>query len=90
MKPATFFLGRVGRTIGQSFWLEAGKGFCVALTVCAAATCALGGDASKERVRAHKKWNGVQLNGSVYHVRTRNFEKPWPFGQALGPGDDSD
>ena len=30
--------------------------------------------------------NRVKIGVAVYDLRTRNFEKPWPFGAAAGPG----
>jgi hypothetical protein len=61
--------------------------YLIAFGAIAASACA--GDVSKGHVRARKKWNGVTIGRSVYDARTRDFEKPWPFGQAAGPGGNS-
>ncbi|MBV8216781.1 MAG: hypothetical protein JOZ08_26485 [Verrucomicrobia bacterium] len=59
------------------------------MAFCAIAASAAAGDVSKGHVAPRKKWNGVTIGRSVYDARTREFEKPWPFGQAAGAGGNS-
>jgi hypothetical protein len=89
MKRDTFF----PISTRQGFWSRSGlelrnRFFClIAFGAIAASACA--GDASKGPVKARKKWNGVTIGRSAYDARTRDFEKPWPFGQAAGAGGNS-
>ena len=88
MKAVTFFsnvAGKVNRCFGRRVW----KGACFLVAFCAIAAYASAGDTSKEKVPSHKKWNGVSIGKSTFDARTRNFEKPWPFGNAPGPGRNS-
>lgn len=88
MKAVTFFSRVQGNSIrcfGRPVW----KGAWFLFAFCAIAAYAWGGEAPAGKVPAHKKWKGVTIGNSVYDARTRNFEKPWPFGAAPGPGGNS-
>jgi hypothetical protein len=65
------------------------KGSWFLVAFCVIAAYASAGDTSKGKVTIHKKWNGITIGNSIYDARTRNFEKPWPFGTASGPGGNS-
>jgi hypothetical protein len=88
MKAVTFFPKAESNVI-RSFGDVVLKGSCFLVAFCALAAYASAGDASNGRVRVHKKWNGVTIGNSTYDARTRNFEKPWPFGAASGAGGNS-
>jgi hypothetical protein len=88
MKVVKFFpkvQGNVIRCFGQLVW----KGSWFLVAFCAIAAYASAGSASKGKVTIHKKWNGITIGNSIYDARTRNFEKPWPFGTTSGPGGNS-
>jgi hypothetical protein len=55
--------------------------FCIAST--------LAGCVSADRSSGSRfKPSNVQIGKASYNQRTRDFEKPWPFGQLPGPGVD--
>jgi hypothetical protein len=60
---------------------------CFLILCCVAAVCAEVACTSTDgKVAARNHWNGVKMGASVYDARTRDFEKPWPFGTAAGAG----
>lgn len=86
MNRSMFFLGwnqRITKRLGRLGVL--GRASCLILC-CVAAVSAEVACTSNANVAARNRWNGVKMGASVYDARTRDFEKPWPFGTAAGPG----
>ena len=55
--------------------------FCIASTLVG---CVCAHRSSTNRFKP----GNVQIGKASYNQRTRDFEKPWPFGQLPGPGVD--
>jgi hypothetical protein len=89
MKRDTFSPISMRQSFGSRSGLQLRNGFFYLIAFCAIAASACAGDVSKGHVAPRKKWNGVTIGRSVYDTRTRDFQKPWPFGQAAGAGGNS-
>ena len=89
MKRDTFFSNRMRRSVRSQFGLQLRNRFFYLMAFSVITAYAGAGDVSTGHVAPRKKWNGVTIGRSAYDARTRNFEKPWPFGQAAGAGGNS-
>jgi hypothetical protein len=90
MNRDTFFSNSMRQSVRPRSGLQLRNRFFCLVAFSAIAASAVAGDVSKNPFAPRKKWNGVTIGRSVYDARTRDFEKPWPFGQASGPGGDAD
>jgi hypothetical protein len=87
MNPATFFRSKHQRSAARSSAPRDLARFCFLFAGCAVAAYAVGGCASGGKLAARTPYTGVKMGASVFDARNRNFEKPWPFGDAPGPGE---
>jgi hypothetical protein len=86
MNSGTLFLSGNQPSPGHFFPLSGYARFYCLIAACVVATGMVGGCASNGKVAARSPYTGVKIGAAIYDARTRNFEKPWPFGEAPGPG----
>jgi hypothetical protein len=87
MNSGTFLLSGNQLSAGHFFRLPACVRFYGLIAMCGMTAGIVGGCASNGKVAARSPYTGVKIGAAIYDARTRNFEKPWPFGDALGPGE---